>query len=64
MFILSDESVSMLEVRKWFSSSVVEGVSFLQDKVLELAIVATLVQNSLYLILRFLRVKDLDQVGW
>jgi len=54
----------MLEVGQWFPSGVVEGVSFPQDEVLELAIVATLVQNSLYLILRFLRVEDLDRVGW
>jgi len=53
----------MLEVGKWFPSGVIEWVSFPQDEVLELAIVAMLVQNSLYLILRFLRVEDLDQVG-
>ena len=59
--ILSDKVASMLEVGKGFPSGIVEWIAFPQDEVLELAAVAALVQDSFYLILRFLSIEDLDR---
>ena len=54
----------MSEMGKWFPSGVVEWISFPLNQVLDVPVVTALVKDLLYLILRFLRVPDLDRKWW